>query len=408
MFGNHANVAGNVYANTGTVYSQHANISGNVYANTNIYANNGTTFSVHANVSGNVYANSGFVYANSANLSGNVSATGNITGTTLVGSLFSGNGAALTNLAASSIVGTVGTATSIVGAAQPNITSLANLSSIGIKISFDSTAGNLVAANVSGNHYGNGYTLTSINASNITGTVGSATTAGVANSVAWANVSGRPSNLSQFTNDLSSAAIISSLGYTPYNSTNPSGYITGITSSMVTTALTYTPIRSTDSITGAAGSLTGYTLQTTLGTSSNTRFGSLGVGTAASGTTGEIRATDNITAYYSDDRLKTKLGTIENALDMIDGLTGFYYEENELAMSLGYTKKRQVGLSAQTMQKIMPEIVTKAPIDPDKYLTIWYEKTAPLLVEGIKELRRELKAIRSDVLEIKQELGRTK
>lgn len=132
-----------------------------------------------------------------------------------------------------------------------------------------------------------------------------------------------------------------------------------------------------------------------------TKMTSLGVGTSINTTTptaiadGEIRAKNNVTAYYSDDRLKTRLGTIENALDKIDQLTGFYYEENELAISLGYNKKRQVGLSAQSMQKVLPEIVTGAPVDPENYLTIWYEKTAPLLVEGIKELRREINAIKN-------------
>ena len=128
-------------------------------------------------------------------------------------------------------------------------------------------------------------------------------------------------------------------------------------------------------------------------TTTNVQFGSFGVGTAASGTTGEIRATGNVTAFFSDDRLKTKLGTIENALYKVNSLTGFYYEPNELAQGLGYTIHRQVGLSAQTMQNVMPEIVTTAPID-DKYLTIWYEKTVPLLVEAIKELSNEVEEIK--------------
>jgi hypothetical protein len=130
------------------------------------------------------------------------------------------------------------------------------------------------------------------------------------------------------------------------------------------------------------------------------RFGSLGINTGATGTAGEIVATNNITAYYSDDRLKNKLGEIENALDMIDELSGFYYEENELAESLGYVKHRQVGVSAQSTQRVMPEIVAPAPID-NQYLTVRYEKFAPLLIQGIKELRKELKALRNDINELK-------
>ena len=124
-----------------------------------------------------------------------------------------------------------------------------------------------------------------------------------------------------------------------------------------------------------------------------TQLTSLGVGTAASGTTGEIRATNNITAYYSDDRLKTKLGNIENALEKILSLNGFYYEANETAQALGYSVKREVGVSAQEVEAILPEIVTEAPISSE-YKTVYYDKLIPLLVEAIKELHAEVKDIR--------------
>ena len=136
---------------------------------------------------------------------------------------------------------------------------------------------------------------------------------------------------------------------------------------------------------------------TTLGSGSAgvliTQLTSLGVGTAASGTTGEIRATNNITAYYSDDRLKTKLGNIENALEKILSLNGFYYEANETAQALGYLVKREVGVSAQEVEAILPEIVTEAPISSE-YKTVYYDKLIPLLVEAIKELHAEVKDIR--------------
>jgi len=126
-----------------------------------------------------------------------------------------------------------------------------------------------------------------------------------------------------------------------------------------------------------------------LATTSNVQIYSLGVGTSASATAGEIRATNNITAYYSDDRLKTRLGNIENALAKVMSLNGFQYEANETAQALGYTVKPEIGLSAQEVQAVLPEVVVPAPIDA-QYLTVHYERVIPLLVEAIKELKKEV------------------
>jgi hypothetical protein len=133
-----------------------------------------------------------------------------------------------------------------------------------------------------------------------------------------------------------------------------------------------------------------------IGTASSVRFGSLGIGTAASGTAGEIRATNNVVAYYSDDRLKTRLGRIENALDKICSLEGFYYEANQTAQDLGYAVQREMGISAQSTQLVAPEIVKPAPID-DQYLTVQYERFAPLIIEAIKELRVEIDALKAKI-----------
>lgn len=126
-----------------------------------------------------------------------------------------------------------------------------------------------------------------------------------------------------------------------------------------------------------------------IGTASNVQHGSLGIGTPASGTAGEIRATNNITAYYSDDRLKTKLHNIPNAIDKVYSLNGFYYHANETAVALGYEVKQEVGVSAQEVQAIMPEVVAPAPID-EQYLTVRYERLVPLLIEAIKELTQRV------------------
>lgn len=124
--------------------------------------------------------------------------------------------------------------------------------------------------------------------------------------------------------------------------------------------------------------------------------GGFSVGTNDSPAAGGIFATGSITSNYSDERLKNKLGNIENAIDKVCSLNGFYYEPNKIAEDLGYEKERQVGVSAQEVHKILPEAVCPAPID-SQYLTVHYERLVPLLIEAIKELKQE-------VLELKQKL----
>jgi hypothetical protein len=168
---------------------------------------------------------------------------------------------------------------------------------------------------------------------------------------------------------------------------NGSGAITltnsGVTSNVAGTGVT---------VSGATGAVT-ISIGQAVATSSNVQFNSLGVGTAGSGTAGEIRATNNVTAYYSDERLKTKTGNIENALDKVCQIETMLYHANEIAVALGYDASiPEVGVTAQSVQKVQPEIVVPAPIDA-KYLTVRYEKLIPLLIEAIKELNNKIKAL---------------
>jgi hypothetical protein len=112
-------------------------------------------------------------------------------------------------------------------------------------------------------------------------------------------------------------------------------------------------------------------------------------GTLASGAltvTGAITATSEITAYFSDARLKDFHGTIDNALNKVNSLNGYYFTENEVAKSLGYDNDaRQVGVSAQEVLAVMPEVIGVAPVNGE-YMAVRYEKLVPLLIEAIKEL----------------------
>ena len=122
--------------------------------------------------------------------------------------------------------------------------------------------------------------------------------------------------------------------------------------------------------------------------------------TAANG----LRCTGNITAFFSDARLKTFLGKIPNALDKIKCLNGYYFRENDKAKTLGYNNQDiQIGVNAQEVEKVLPEIVTLAPVDTstdengkqvsksgENIKTVYYEKLIPVLIEAMKELSKKV------------------
>jgi len=138
---------------------------------------------------------------------------------------------------------------------------------------------------------------------------------------------------------------------------------------------------------------------------------SLGVGTPGSGTTGEIRATNEITAYYSDRRLKENVKVIDHAVSKVQSLHGITYTPNELAESFGYLRTTKlVGLFADEVEAVLPEATRPAPFDVDEtgasksgenYKTIQYEKLVPLLVEAIKEQQLAIDLLKYELQELK-------
>ena len=117
-----------------------------------------------------------------------------------------------------------------------------------------------------------------------------------------------------------------------------------------------------------------------------------GVNVASIRNDGTAYFNGDVTANYSDIRLKTVLGKIENPIEKVKSLNGFYYEPNDIAETYGYEKERRVGVSAQDVEAVLPEIVKDAPIG-DGYKTVDYAKLVPLLIESIKELSNKVEEL---------------
>jgi len=115
-----------------------------------------------------------------------------------------------------------------------------------------------------------------------------------------------------------------------------------------------------------------------------------------------------LTQNASDRRLKNNITNIPNALDKIKTLNGvtFNWENN-----IFKTKRiNDIGVIAQEVQSVLPEAVALAPFDIDSegnsksgenYLTVYYEKLIPLLIEGIKELKATNDDLQSQINELK-------
>ena len=97
-----------------------------------------------------------------------------------------------------------------------------------------------------------------------------------------------------------------------------------------------------------------------------------------------LRLLGDLIAFISDDRVKTDKAPLDDALAKVCSLSGFTYNFNEKGAELGFpTDVRNVGVSAQEIQKVLPEAVKTRD---DDYITVQYEKIVPLLIEAIKEL----------------------
>ncbi len=151
---------------------------------------------------------------------------------------------------------------------------------------------------------------------------------------------------------------------------------------------------------------TGATARTSigLGTSSDVQFNdqqvdSLGVATAASGTSGEIRATNDITAFYSSDKsLKENIKNIENPLEKVSQINGvtFDWTDDYIKEHGGedkyFVRKNDVGVIAQEIEKVLPQVVATRE---NGIKAVKYDRIVALLIESVKELKKEIEELKS-------------
>jgi hypothetical protein len=102
--------------------------------------------------------------------------------------------------------------------------------------------------------------------------------------------------------------------------------------------------------------------------------------------TGAIYSTADVVAY-SDKRAKENIVTVDNALDKVSELRGVYYNKKD-----SDDDKRQVGVIAQEVKEVLPEVVTYDK-ENDKY-GVDYGKINGLLIEAIKDLKKEIEELK--------------
>ena len=190
-------------------------------------------------------------------------------------------------------------------------------------------------------------------------------------------------------------------------STGPTGLTgpTGATGSQGASGSGSTGLTGPTGSQGASGStgstgLTGAT-GTQYTTGSNVQLNSLGIGTAYSGTTGEIRATNEVTAYYSsDETLKENIQTIGGALNKLKQLRGvmFDWKDSYIKKRGGedgyFVRKHDTGVIAQEVEKVLPEVVAER-LDGTK--AVKYEKLAGLIIQSINELSDEVEWMKGNI-----------
>src|SRR6056300_999020 len=118
---------------------------------------------------------------------------------------------------------------------------------------------------------------------------------------------------------------------------------------------------------------------------------------------GNAAVSGNVTAYSSDERLKTNITPIENPIEKVKQLNGVEFDWKDNVEELGFTPrvKHETGVIAQNVQSVIPDATPNAPFN-EEYLTVQHEKIIPVLIEAIKEQQKQIDDLKQQINEQKE------
>lgn len=340
---------------------------------TNVNASSVTATSLIGQLTGNVIGN---VTATSVS-STTVSTTGTISaGSGFIGSLLTASQTNVTSLGVLTGL-TVNGTTTLVGTTTLNGMSVGSLGTV----TAGTWQGNIVRGTWGGTGVNNG-TNTLTFTSNLT--LNQSVASGASPTFTGTNFSGIPNN-ALLNSSITIGGTPVPLGGTysaPLNVSSIAGTANQITASAATGAVTLS-------------------LPQSIATSSSVQFGSLGIGIAASGTAGEIRATNNITAFVSSDiKFKENIRPIPHALDTVIAIGGDLFDwTDEYCEAKGgvdgyFVQKEDFGVVAQKVKAAFP-VATRTRTDGS--LAVDYEKLSALAFAAIAELRAEVAELKAKI-----------
>ena len=103
----------------------------------------------------------------------------------------------------------------------------------------------------------------------------------------------------------------------------------------------------------------------------------------------QIEASGDVIAFgSSDERLKDNIQPITEPLWKVSQIGGYTFDWNDKQDTY---EGHDVGVVAQEIHKVLPEVVAERS---NGYLGVKYEKIVPLLIESIKELKKEVDEIK--------------